>query len=1121
MLIDRTDIGELLVAAVGLGSGFHDLGKLTIAFGHMLLEAVVKAQQASTHRKQPIRHELISLIILAHAIKVHGPQSDLQFLSAIAEPQAALAVFTQALADFKMPKDLDGTLSSSSASLKCLLPDRRTHPFMRGVADLVISHHKLAEGNLNIQGARPGAKRDASTSWEVDAMDGRHVTARWHAAVTPMKDFTVAATAAAGALCDPSTKWHVSVASDARRALSVLKETSKFGRREWIGATYHYGRLALMLGDHQASKKSVPRPMSPDAARAASLATCFANTRQLDERRRRRGPDDFPDADEVPFLSTPFGNGPHLADTWAQHTHKVRRRALAALGHLMQPREWPSVPQDELPLMLRDREKADSAFRWQDDCSSVMAQVTPEHPLGAWLVLLMSSTGTGKTIMVQKVLAAISPDGVRANVALGLRSLTLQTGDDYQAKIGFTPDQVVISIGSAAAQALHEMVSRDTEADASAEPETLSPGTDAQPEVERDIIVGGNADPAINHLAARTADLDENKERRRRMLATPILVSTVDRLMSAADARGGGHLGDTLRLFSADLVIDEIDSFGPEDLVALARLVRAAAAYGRSVVVASATMRHGHAAVIRDAFAAGRRDWAALHGANADFGTAWVSEHDMEMGRDDARADRGMFSATHREVAARMAAAVAASDVRRKAIAVQIPSATRQACLSAAFTAGFELHGANHVVDPETKVRVSVGIVRWNHVRSARDFAAYAATVVLPDGVSSAFICYHAKYALSVRNAVYGSIARMLSRKPSADGSDPLLADPFIRSQLSRVAAEGGKDLVCYLSTTNIIEAGCDLDADWGVTEPCSERSVLQFAGRIRRHRLWAHDEVNMGILETTMPSGHPVRRIERPGVETPIRLGRGHPDFRFNLSGDRKASSIFPMQAWSLQVDSSGCLVDADSACARAEIAMLEGACLGEPEAISKLSSQPPGGEGNQRLPAPPSKPPETARVRVLSVASLSDAPEVLWTDYHPKHRMFRRQDGTKSIAVAFVDGEWFIRDEASINKAKAEGKKGGRHEWTPSNHRVVRDHSLLASHPGARERLLLPEAFYEVEEASRDVESRRSVVGDPAGKGFMRELRTASLQLPSHNPAGGLVYNPWLGLDTSRTRK
>ena len=52
---DRTSLERLLVAAVGMGSGLHDIGKLTVGFNRVLCDAVLGRATSV----QPVRHELL------------------------------------------------------------------------------------------------------------------------------------------------------------------------------------------------------------------------------------------------------------------------------------------------------------------------------------------------------------------------------------------------------------------------------------------------------------------------------------------------------------------------------------------------------------------------------------------------------------------------------------------------------------------------------------------------------------------------------------------------------------------------------------------------------------------------------------------------------------------------------------------------------------------------------------------------------------------------------------------------------------------------------------------------------------------------------------------------------
>jgi len=58
------------------------------------------------------------------------------------------------------------------------------------------------------------------------------------------------------------------------------------------------------------------------------------------------------------------------------------------------------------------------------------------------------------------------------------------------------------------------------------------------------------------------------------------------------------------------------------------------------------------------------------------------------------------------------------------------------------------------------------------------------------------------------------------------------------------------KNVVFILVATPVEEIGRDHDFDWGVIEPSSYRSIIQLAGRVRRHREGAIDYPNIALLQ-------------------------------------------------------------------------------------------------------------------------------------------------------------------------------------------------------------------------------------------------------------------------------
>lgn len=77
---------------------------------------------------------------------------------------------------------------------------------------------------------------------------------------------------------------------------------------------------------------------------------------------------------------------------------------------------------------------------------------------GRYFIVNMASTGCGKTFANAKIMQAVSADGksLRYILALGLRTLTLQTGDEYRERIHLDRNDLAVLIGSSAVAKLHE-----------------------------------------------------------------------------------------------------------------------------------------------------------------------------------------------------------------------------------------------------------------------------------------------------------------------------------------------------------------------------------------------------------------------------------------------------------------------------------------------------------------------------------------------------------------------------------------------------------------------------------------------------------------------------------------
>ncbi|MDR4262196.1 type I-F CRISPR-associated helicase Cas3, partial [Bacillus pacificus] len=151
--------------------------------------------------------------------------------------------------------------------------------------------------------------------------------------------------------------------------------------------------------------------------------------------------------------------------------------------------------------------------------------------------------------------------GARFTIALGLRTLTPQTGNALRDRLHLADDELAVLVGGSAHRELQEHYQQLAEQNGSASAASLL-------EESSHLRFDGNCDshPLLARLML--------EGRSRQLLEAPILVCTLDHLMPATESlRGGGQILPMLRLLSSDLILDEPDDFDLADSHALTRLV--------------------------------------------------------------------------------------------------------------------------------------------------------------------------------------------------------------------------------------------------------------------------------------------------------------------------------------------------------------------------------------------------------------------------------------------------------------------------------------------------------------------------------------------------------------------
>ena len=242
----------------------------------------------------------------------------------------------------------------------------------------------------------------------------------------------------------------------------------------------------------------------------------------------------------------------------------------------------------------------------------------------------------------------------------------------------------------------------------------------------------------------------------------------------------------------------------------------------------------------------------------------WVDEFAQEhaQGADAKGAD---FRQAHAAFVTRRCASLAKAEVRRRAQLVPLPSTwhgmpkaeRRENFAQFMLQRAWDLHqhAQNHSIDPTSGKRVSFGLIRMANIDPLFDVALAMFRHGSPEpGVRIHLCVYHSQFPLLTRSNIEHALDTVLNRRPVKTGegpaTDPALTRGPVRDLLARHPEAHHLFIVLGSPVT---EVGRDHDYDWAVVEPSSMRSLIQLAGRIRRHRRGAVEHFNMAVLDCNL----------------------------------------------------------------------------------------------------------------------------------------------------------------------------------------------------------------------------------------------------------------------------
>ncbi len=656
------------------------------------------------------------------------------------------------------------------------------------IAWLILSHHKMPLTSENMQG------------FELPNFEDFFETVSQDWGYSNQKEDKRACLHFSKALVSDSVHWQRKVLRWANRLDSLKVDFEELFSSNAIRAILHHCKLALVLADHNYSSQKA------DSSWHTNIEL-YANTDRKTKKMKQ-------------YLDE------HLCGVCDIAVNLIYNFPLL---------------QNELPSSTKIqklRKPSPKYFSWQDRAVKKISQFyKTDNIKSGFFAVNMASTGMGKTIANAKIMNAISSkkSSLRYTLLLGLRTLTLQTGDEYKNRLGFEDDDLAVVIGSKRYIELHNI--KEESEKIYEETGSLS----SKPLSEDEVIFDMVADESLLDTILKT-------QKDKKLLYAPVLVSTIDYMMASINhSKGGKWILSSLRLISSDIVIDEIDDFTSSDLIAIGRLIHLAGMLGRKVMISSATIAPDIAYGYFHAYYMGWQIYAKAHNAKMSVDSFWCDEFksSYKLIAIDENCD-SKYQDYHKKFVEYRVKKLQSIYPKRRGLIANLDISSNENKKEIYFKEILNqiknMHKAHHIIDKESAKRVSFGVVRFANINPCVDFGVFLSKTEIKD-IDIKITIYHSQQILLMRHEQERYLDSLLKRKSSEQN---ILQDTIVKRHIENSESE---DITFVVIATPVEEVGRDHDFDWAVVEPSSYRSIVQLAGRVRRHREGEVKSPNIAIM--------------------------------------------------------------------------------------------------------------------------------------------------------------------------------------------------------------------------------------------------------------------------------
>jgi len=826
---------NVIALSASLAGYFHDVGKANKLFQN-------KLNGRSDNNFEPYRHEWVSLRIFQAFVNGRNDKEWLNDLASINND-----------AERKMLEQLD-SLKDGIVDYNDIEPIFKSlDGLAKFIAWLIVSHHKLpihpkSDNSPSLENINQWRETIFDSSWN----SPQCLNDDWSLSVKQNNWNFPCGTPLL------SAHWQTQISILAEK---ILKENRIF-KKCWLDQqfTAHTARLSLMLADHYYSSNIPTIKRNPEWQDRNYSA--YANT-YSDEQGKRK-------------LKQKLDEHNIAVGTYAKRIAKL----------------LPDL-RDDLPSLSTNKRLGKSTknadFEWQNNAYSLAKKIRENTKKYGFFGICKASTGKGKTLGNARIMYGLSEEGdCRFNIALGLRTLTIQTANALEKDLDLKQGELALLVGS---QAVKDLQSSRVLQSVISEQEKAG-SESSEPLLKDDVELLKGCDEYTGEFTKWI----EHDPKITKLIQSPILVSTIDYLMPANEGtRGGRQIAPMLRLLTSDLVLDEPDDFGLDDLPALCRLVNWAGMLGSRVLLSTATMPPVLASSLFVAYQAGRNHYTEVNGEqgiNSTVCCAWFDE--FKKPETVLISDQEDYEKHHSQfVDKRIDNLKQYAPSLRKAKLIDIGTNKKREGKPSEWLANNMMHSIvnlhrHHAINVLNK-KVSIGLVRMANIDPLVQVTKTFLQQSAPDDTFIHYCIYHGQFPLIQRSCIERRLDAALTRKDYKEWMETS-GIPYL------IEAHPEKHHIFVVVATSVAEVGRDHDYDWAVIEPSSMRSIIQLAGRVQRHRKQKPKTENIHVLSTNykgLKEASP--NFTKPGFETSKTLSNSKNLFELEVIDQIKEINAIP----------------------------------------------------------------------------------------------------------------------------------------------------------------------------------------------------------------------------------